>query len=181
MSLQLDNNSHEQDVTDLLTGISDKLTQMIELHDDPLPVQIQSNSGQSISINKAGEISAINGNYDLAVFNELDVINTAYNFYPPDGSKQFIMTGFLIYGDKQVSAVTNATVVIYEATSSDTVTESRVLIQVEVGQNQSIPFPNIKILANSGKYINAKTSDDDIHMTIFGYYIQNGKTTNSIV
>lgn len=36
----------------------------------------------------------------------------------------------------------------------------------EVGQNQSIPFPNIRVLCNKGAYINAKTDDDDIHMTI---------------
>ena len=45
------------------------------------------------------------------------------------------------------------------------------LVQVEVGQNQSIPFPNIRILCNKGVYLNAKTDDDDIHMTIFGHYV----------
>ena len=31
-------------------------------------------------------------------------------------------------------------------------------------------FP-LNILVAPGKYVNAKTTDDDIHMTIMGYYI----------
>ena len=76
-----------------------------------------------------------------------------------------------MYGDKQVNSSTNATVVIYESDQPDSTTEDRVLVQVEVGQNQSIPFPNIRILCNKGVYINGKTDDDDIHMTIFGHYV----------
>lgn len=136
-----------------------------------VPCRLVGQNGQLVTVNEAGEIQVAQGAYDLAVFNELDTVNTAYNFYAPNGSKQFILTGFLIYGDKQVSSSTNATVVIYEADQPDTTTESRVLVQVEVGQNQSIPFPNIRILSSRGVYINAKTSDDDIHMTIFGHYV----------
>jgi hypothetical protein len=82
-----------------------------------------------------------------------------------------------MYGDKQVSGATNATVTIYESDQPDSTTTDRVLVQVEVGQNQSIPFPSIRILANRGVYINAKTDDDDIHMTIFGHYVDlNGRS-----
>ena len=45
------------------------------------------------------------------------------------------------------------------------------LVKVQVAKNQSIPFPNIRILCNKGVYINGKTDDDDVHMTIFGHYV----------
>jgi hypothetical protein len=147
-----------------------------------VPTYLVGDNGQHVKVNEAGEVSVANGPYDLAKFNELDAINTAYNFYCPNGSFQFVITGFLMYGDKQVSSSTNATVIIYEASQPDSATEDRVLVQVEVGQNQSIPFPNIRILCNKGVYINAKTSDDDIHMTIFGHFIGlggNGQTTEA--
>jgi hypothetical protein len=138
-----------------------------------IPVRLVGADGRLVRINENGELLISSGPYDLAEFNELASPNTAYNFYKPLGSDQFVITGFLVYGDKQVSTLTNATVVIYEADQPDTVTEKRVLIQFEVGQNQSIPFPNIRILCNKGVYINAKTDDDDIHMTIFGHYVNN--------
>jgi hypothetical protein len=136
-----------------------------------IPTYLVGQGGQQVKVNKNGELLVSNGPYDLAEFNELDIINTGYNYYCPNGSKQFVMTGFLMYGDKQVSTSTNATVVIYEASQPDTATVDRVLVQVEVGQNQSIPFPNIRILCNKGVYINAKTDDDDVHLTIFGHFV----------
>lgn len=134
-------------------------------------VQVMAGDGKLAAFNSAGEMLIASGDYDEVSFNELAEINTAYNFFKPDGAKQFLLTGFLVYGDKQVNSSTNATVVIYEASQPDSIAEDRVLFQFEVGQNQSIPFPNIRILGTKGAYVNAKTSDDDIHMTIVGHYI----------
>ena len=129
--------------------------------------------GNTAKVNNNGELLVSTGAYDLAEFNELAEINTAYSFYKPLGSQQFVITGFLVYGDKQIGTGTNSTVIIYEASQEDTTDVDRVLVQFEVGQNQSIPFPNIRILCNSGKYINGKCDDDDVHMTIFGHYVNN--------
>ena len=138
-----------------------------------IPAKIVGSTGGAAKVNNNGELLVSTGAYDLAEFNELAEINTAYNFFKPLGLQQFVITGFLVYGDKQVSPTTNSTVVIYEASQEDTITVDRVLVQFEVGQNQSIPFPNIRILCNAGKYINGKCDDDDIHMTIFGHYVNN--------
>jgi hypothetical protein len=178
MSLIPDDKEHDTDVRALLSQQIDLLQQIV-IAADPLgalPVRLMGSGSQQVAVNEAGELLISNGPYDLAKFNELDTINTAYNFYEPNGRKQFVISGFLMYGDKQVSSTTNATVIIYESDQPDSTTEDRVLVQVEVGQNQSIPFPNIRILCNKGVYVNAKTDDDDIHMTIFGHYIDlNGK------
>jgi hypothetical protein len=142
-----------------------------------IPAYLVGRNGQQVNVNDAGEILVSDGPFDLSMFNELDLVNTAYNFFGPRGRQQFVISGFLMYGDKQVSGATNATVIIYESDQPDSITVDRVLVQVEVGQNQSIPFPSVRILANRGVYINAKTDDDDIHMTIFGHYVDlNGRS-----
>jgi hypothetical protein len=173
MSLIAEDTEHEIDIRALLSQQID-LLQQIALASDPLgalPVRLMGNGSQQVQVNEAGELIVSDGPYDSAEFNELGTIDTAYNFFGPKGREQFVITGFLIYGDKQVNSSTNATVVIYESDAPDSTTEDRVLVQVEVGQNQSIPFPNIRILCNKGVYLNAKTNDDDIHMTIFGHYV----------
>jgi len=137
----------------------------------PVPVTLVTSEGKHVDVNENGELLIANGPYDDVVFNELDAINTAYNFYGPYGEKQFLMTGFMAYGDKQVSSSTNATVIIYESSDIDSTTVDKVLFQFEIGQNQSVPFPNLRILSNKGVYINAKTDDDDIHLTIVGHYV----------
>jgi len=178
MSFTPDNKESEVDVASMMQR-QIELLDIIATSVDPagaLPVRLMGNGSQQVQVNEAGELIVSDGPYDLAVFNELDTINTAYNFYKPKGRQQFVITGFLMYGDKQVSGSANATVTIYEASQQDSVVADKILVQVEVGQNQSIPFPNIRILCNKGIYLNAKTDDDDIHMTIFGHYVDlNGK------
>ena len=173
MSFNVDSKEYELDIRALLSQQID-LLQQIALSADPLgamPVRLMGNGSQQVQVNQAGELLVSDGKYDLAKFNELDTVNTAYNFYGPNGRQQFVITGFLIYGDKQVSTSTNSTVIIYESSQPNSTTEDRVLVQVEVGQNQSIPFPNIRILCNKGVYLNAKCDDDDVHMTVFGHYV----------
>jgi len=178
MSIIADNKESETDMRSLLAQ-QIKLLEKIALSTDPagaMPVRLMGNGSQQVQVNSAGELIVSDGPYDLSEFNELGTINTAYNFFGPKGREQFVITGFLVYGDKQVSSSTNATIVFYESSQPDSIVVDRTLVQFEVGQNQSIPFPKIRILCNVGKYINAKTDDDDIHVTIFGHYVDlNGR------
>ena len=171
MTVVFDDPVVEQDIRQLLSEQVDLLREIKVSNEATKQVRLMGNDGRFISSNEAGELLISDGPYDLSTFNELDIINTAYNFFTPKGREQFVITGFLIYGDKQVAASTNATIIIYEASQKDSITTDRILVQVEVGQNQSIPFPSIRILCNKGVYINAKTDDDDVHMTIFGHYV----------
>jgi len=137
-----------------------------------LPVRLMGNNGQIVAVNSSGELLVAPGPYDEPVFNELAVINTAYNYFKPFNSHRFVLTGFLAYGDKQIGTTTNATVIIYEASAEDSATVDKVIVQFEIGQNQSVPFPSVRILTSAGVYINAKTDDDDVHLTIFGHYVR---------
>ena len=136
-------------------------------------------NGRTADVSNSGEMATAPLHYDETSFQELAVINTAYNFYLPQPFKEFVVTGVIAFADKQVSATTNATVVVYEASSSDTTTADKVLLQFELGQNQSIVATPLRILVNVGKFINAKTDDDDVHTTVMGYYIDiRGATVN---
>lgn len=109
--------------------------------------------------------------YDETEFRELAANNTAYNFYVPRSGKQFVITGIRAKADRQVSPTSDADVVVYEASAPDTTTVSKVLYQEAMVQGESVTLVPTNILVNTGVWVNAKTTDDDIHMTIFGYYI----------
>ena len=111
MSFEPDNVEHEIDIRSLLCQQID-LLQQIALAADPLgalPVRLMGNGSQQVKVNEAGELLISDGPYDLVTFNELGTINTAYNYFKPRGREQFVITGFLAYGDKQVNSSTNAT------------------------------------------------------------------------
>jgi hypothetical protein len=144
-----------------------------------ITVRLIGADSREVEVNDAGELMVALGPYDLVKFNDMDVADQAYNFYSPRGTDQFVVTGFLAFGDKDINDATDSTVVIYEASAPDTTTVDRTLFQFEVGKLVPVPFTSLKILCNFGKYINAKTNDDDVHMTMLGYFVDlkgKGKT-----
>lgn len=133
-------------------------------------IQSGNGNGRTAIVTDIGQLVTAPIKYDETKFLELAEPDTAYNFYPPKGGEQFVVTGVLFRADKQVSSTVDATVVIYEATTALTVTVSKVTIQFAVVQGDIINATPLNILINEGRYLSAKTTDDDVHMTIMGYY-----------
>lgn len=120
-------------------------------------------------VTEVGELVVAPFAYNDIVFNELAANDTAYNFYEPRVGFQFVITGIVARADQQVSSTVDATVVVYEAVSDDTTDVAKVLYQDAMVRGDRIDIsPNV--LVREGYWINAKTSDDDIHMNIMGYY-----------
>ena len=109
--------------------------------------------------------------YDDTKFIELAEPDTAYNFYKPKAGQQFVITGLRAKADRQVSNTVDADVVVYEADAEDETTVVKVLHQEAMIRGEAVTLNPTNILVTKGKYVNAKTTDDDIHMTIMGYYI----------
>lgn len=109
--------------------------------------------------------------YDEVEFRELAEPNVAYNFYKPVSGQQFVITGIRAKADRQVSTTVDADVVIYEAGSEATTTVDKVLHQEAMVRAESVTLLPMNVLVAAGKFVNAKTTDDDIYMTIMGYYV----------
>ena len=129
------------------------------------------NSGRVADVTPDGALAVGPVSYNLVKFNELAATATAYHFFPPLPGKQFVITSIFAYGDKQVASATNATVEVYEASSTTETAVDKIIMQFEIGQNEFHPFTNLNLLVNEGKFINAKTDDDDVHVNILGYYV----------
>ncbi len=128
-------------------------------------------NGRLAKVTPIGQLITAPFAYDDTVFKELAEPDTAYNFYLPKAGQRFVITGVLFRADKQVSSTVDATVVIYEATTDSTTTVSKVLIQFAVVEGDIIDPTGLNLLVTEGRYVNAKTDDDDIHMTILGNYV----------
>lgn len=135
-------------------------------------IQIMDGIGSSslACVTSIGQLVVAPLSYDDTTFIELAEPNVPFNFYEPREAQQFVITVLDLVADKQVSSSVSAEIVIYEATAEDTLTISKVLYQTAMVQDQDKTL-STNILVNEGVWINAKTTDDDIHMTIMGYYI----------
>tara|TARA_R110002126_G_scaffold1757_2_gene10557 strand:- start:3450 stop:3851 length:402 start_codon:yes stop_codon:yes gene_type:complete len=122
-----------------------------------------------VTIAKGGTIP-VSGLFDEIEFNELAVINQVYNYYRPLAGSRFILTGVVATADKDV--VADATVVIYEASNPESTTVDKVLFQFVLLKNQQLVIPNFKIAVTPDVWINGKTDDDDIHMSLVGHFVK---------
>ena len=125
-----------------------------------------------VTVTSSGELVTAPLHYSETVFKELDVINTAYNFFTPKTGQQLVITGFSLKADRDVSNSVDATVIIYEASSVDTLTVDKTLFQDAMIRGERTGYTNTNLIVRPGKWVNVKTTDDDIHITILGYYIK---------
>lgn len=109
--------------------------------------------------------------YDDSVFKELATDDVAVNFYPPKAGMRFVITILRARADRDVSPTADATVIIYEASSESSTTTDKVIHEENMVRGESFTINPMNFIVTEGKWVNAKTTDDDIHMTIMGYYV----------
>jgi hypothetical protein len=132
------------------------------------PVTLEQD-GTKVKVTKSGELVTSSLSYDLVQYQEMTATGTAYNFYGPVERKQFIITGFLAVSNKDITA--DAIIEIYEADSDTETTISKALPKFAITKNSVVAPTPLRILVNEGVWVNAKTDDATIHLTMFGYYI----------
>ena len=135
------------------------------------PIRIHGRNGIIAKVSPSGELITAPLSYSDSVFKNINTTGTAFNFYEPLPRMQFVITGFNIKADRSVSNTVDADVIIYEADSIDSTTETDVIFQEAMIRGERTGYTNTNIIVSPGKWVNAKTTDANIKMTIFGYYI----------
>ena len=131
-----------------------------------------SGGGHLARVTHAGELIIVRGNYDSTFNAAMTSINTAYNLVTPKSGFQFIVTGIVLNADKNVSATDGAIAELYEATTDTTTTSSKTLLTLNIGKNTTVPLTSILIQTTKGVYVNAKTDDATVNITLLGYYLE---------
>ena len=100
--------------------------------------------------------------------------DTAVNIVPAKADHVFFMTGLSLTANQNVSNTVSATVSIYVGGAEDTAVGSALttLVAIPLGRNDTRDIFPIFVQSPPGKWINGETSDDDIFVTIFGYYLK---------
>ena len=124
-----------------------------------------------VKVTKLGQVVTAPISYDLTQFVLVEDDNVAQNIYTPLSGKQFVVTGITIKATQDVSTTVDAEIVIYQADSADTTTVYSTIHQEALVRNESATLVPLNILTEEGKYINAKTTDATVYITVTGYYI----------
>lgn len=137
-----------------------------------IPVQLFSCSNRA-AISRIGQVIVAPFAYDEVVALTLTDANVAVTFYKPVVGRQFVITGILLTADSNVTG--SALVDVFEANAEFSTSVDKAILHVEILKNGYRDITNLNILSGEGKYINALTDDDDVFVTIMGYYIPAGR------
>lgn len=133
-------------------------------------IQDGSGNGYLAKVNKYGLLATGPLGFSQAYSVTASVINTAYNFVPPEAGKQFVITSILLYANKNVGA-NDATVVLYEADGVDSTTVTKEVLTTEMLKQTNRDLTNLNLIVSEGKWLNIKTDDNTIFSTVLGYYV----------
>jgi len=126
-------------------------------------------TSDSAKVTTIGQLVVAPYAYNEVKYLLLDAVDTGYTFYEPKAGQQFVLTAILLTADSNVT--TSCVVDIYEAVLAASATIGTSIFHFEILKNGYRDLSGLNILITEGVYVNAKTNDDDVYLTILGYYI----------
>lgn len=127
-------------------------------------------AGYKAMVTQYGQLVTGALSYSTPIAHTMVLNNTAYNFASPISGKRIVITDILIYANKGVGAG-DAAVEIYEADDDIETTISKSIISTEMLKQSTRDLTGLNLIVSEGKWVNAKTDDNTIFMTIMFYYI----------
>lgn len=127
-------------------------------------------NGRAAEVTKQGQLVTAPLEYSDGKFNGMVVINTAYNFHEPRAGKRLVVTGFIISTSRNVG-VNGANIILYEASAADTLTVDKTILQIDMPKSVILPVSGTNFLLTEGAFLNGKTDDAEVSVTIGGYEI----------
>jgi hypothetical protein len=100
----------------------------------------------------------------------LAIDDTGYTLYGPQPNKVFIITGIIFSAENTTVGLNGALVELFEADAANVATVSRSIIQLVVPRGGSVALTGLNLETSTGKWLNAKTDDNNIYITVLGYY-----------
>ncbi len=103
----------------------------------------------------------------------LTVDDVPGNLFGPEQGQNFIITAIIIRGDKNISAVTDATVTIYESSVGPaSATQTKVILPTRIQRSGGETLVALNLEVTEGRWVNAVTDDNNVFVTVMGYYIK---------
>ena len=128
--------------------------------------------GNAGRITKNGQFIVAPIAYSVPITKILDSINVAVNFAKPRVRTRIVVTDIICHANRNVG-VNDATFEIYEASAVDSTTIDKSIISLEIPKNENFILTGLNFITSECVFINAKTNDATIFVTIAGYFLEN--------
>ncbi len=122
------------------------------------------------AISSRGEVITRPFAYSQPFFQNLNVVDTAFNFAKPTTGKRFVVVGTVISGNRDIG-VNGSITVIYGAETETSTTVAQTIAEVEVPKSDVFPFVIPNVLVNEGLFVNGKCDDNSVRVTLYIYEV----------
>ena len=126
--------------------------------------------GRIVKVTPNGELVIAPLEYSGSTFQNMNVVDTAFNFHLPTSGKRLVVTGLVISTDRNVG-VNGAVIEFYEADSATSTTVDKTALRVDMAKNDILDIMGMNSIVAEGKFLNGKTDDANVLATIFGYEV----------
>jgi hypothetical protein len=136
------------------------------------PVNITGPGREQVAKIVTGNALAVGPPSPSDTFNAtLDVDNVAVEVVPGLANQSFCVTGLLVTGNKSISTTVDAIVTIFQATADDLTVSVKDMLVVPIARSSQTLATGILLEVPAGRFLMAKTTDDDVLVTILGFYV----------
>lgn len=134
------------------------------------PVKIVGSDGQVARVSRFGQLTVSAVDYSTPVVQSMLLTDTAYNLVEPSQDRSIVITDIILTANKSVGA-NDATVEVYEAESATTTSVFQSVLSLEMQKNSNLPLTGLNLIVPPGLWVNAKTDDDVVFVTLMYYRV----------
>ena len=109
--------------------------------------------------------------YSEPVAKSIGAINTAVNFIEPRSGFAIVITDIIASANKDVSSTTPADVEVYESDEVDSLTVVKEIVRPQLSRSNNFILTGLNLFIPAGLWVNAKTTDATILLTIMFYRV----------
>ena len=128
-------------------------------------------NGIRARVTEFGQLVVAPLDYSEPVAITLDTVGTAFNFITPAAGQKVVITDIIVSADKGVSNTTPANIEIYEADEASLTTASKAIVSPQLTGASNVSYIGLNMLVGEGKWVNAKTDDNNVLITIMFYRV----------
>ncbi len=136
----------------------------------PIQFQLVGRNGRVVEATNNGELAVAPLEYSTGKAQSMDAINTAFNFHQPRAGKRFVITAIITSTSRNVG-VNGANIEFYEASAVDETTVDESVLLLDMPKSKVLPLLGLHRILNEGVFLNGKTDDAEVLVTIAGYEV----------
>lgn len=130
-----------------------------------------SKTKQQVRVTRFGQLVVAPLDYSEPIKRNLDTIDAAFNFLVPVSKRSIVITDIIVSTDRLVSVTDPAEIEIYQADAVDSLTESPGIVSPRLVRGEALTLTGLNWLVPEGKWVNAKTNDVNVLITIAFYRV----------